>query len=88
MLSVFSRVVSGFVAPIAVLLLADYLAPRVVGLPPTLAGLRTWGPALIVLFAATLALVFNRGRVLFGVLSLGVAFVALTARFLSRVEVD
>jgi GGDEF domain-containing protein len=72
----FSRVVSGFVAPIAVLLLAQYLAPRVIELPPTLAGLRGWGPTLILMLAASLALVFNRGRVLFGVVSLGVAFLA------------
>jgi GGDEF domain-containing protein len=76
----FFRVVSGFIAPIAVLLLAQYLAPRVIGLPPTLAGLRSWGPTLILVLTATLALVFNRGRVLFGVASLGVAF--LSFRFL------
>jgi diguanylate cyclase (GGDEF)-like protein len=75
-LSILSRVVSGFVAPVAVLLLAHYLAPRVIGLPPTLAGLRSWGPMLMLVLAGILALVFNRGRVLFGVASLAAAFIA------------
>jgi diguanylate cyclase (GGDEF)-like protein len=76
LLSTIIRAVSGFVAPVAVLLLADYLSPRLIGLPPTLAGLRTWGPMLTLVLAGVLALSFNRGRALFGVASLAVAFVA------------
>jgi GGDEF domain-containing protein len=72
----FLRVASAFVAPVLVLAAAHYLAPLVTTLPPTLAGLRTWGPIIALLLAAGLALVFNRGRVLFGVASLCVAFVA------------
>jgi diguanylate cyclase (GGDEF)-like protein len=70
------RVASAFVAPVVVLLLAEYLAPRLIGLPPTLAGLRTWGPMLTLVLAGGLALAFNRGRALFGIASLAVAFVA------------
>ena len=50
------RVASCFVAPVAVLLLAEYLAPRLIALPPTLAGLRTWGPVLTLVLAGVLAL--------------------------------
>jgi GGDEF domain-containing protein len=70
------RAASGFVAPVAVLLLAEYLAPRLTALPPTLAGLRTWGPVLTLVLAGALALSFNRGRALFGIASLAVACVA------------
>ena len=70
------RAASGFVAPVAVLLLAEFLAPRLTELPPTLAGLRTWGPVLTLVLAGALALSFNRGRALFGIASLAVAFVA------------
>jgi len=76
LLSIVVRAASGFVAPVAVLLLAEFLAPRLTGLPPTLAGLRTWGPVLTLVLAAALALCFNRGRALFGIASLAVAFVA------------
>ena len=72
----FLRVASVFVAPVLVLGLAHYLAPLVTTLPPTLAGLRTWGPILALLLAGGLALVFKRGRVLFAAASLCVAFVA------------
>jgi diguanylate cyclase (GGDEF)-like protein len=70
------RAGSGFVAPVVVLLLAEYLAPRLTALPLTLAGLRTWGPVLALVLAGVLALAFNRGRALFGIASLAVAFVA------------
>ncbi len=70
------RAASCFVAPVVVLLLAEYLAPRLIALPPTLAGLRTWGPVLTLVLAGALALAFNRGRALFGIASLAVAFVA------------
>ena len=76
LLSTILRAGSGFVAPVTVLLLAEYLAPRLIGLPPTLAGLRTWGPMLTLVLAGVLALSFNRGRALFGIASLAVAFVA------------
>ena len=45
LLSTFVRAASGFVAPIVVLLLAEYLAPHLVHLPPSLAGLRSWRAA-------------------------------------------
>lgn len=70
----FVRIASGFVAPILILVLTHFLAPRAIELPATLAGLRTWGPALALLLAGVLALSFNRGRVVFAVASLGVAF--------------
>ncbi len=76
LLSTIVRTASGFVAPIAILLLAEYLAPHLIDLPHTLAGLRSWGPMLTLVLAGTLALAFNRGRALFGIASLAVAFVA------------
>lgn len=76
LLSTMVRAASCFVAPVAVLLLAGYLAPHLNDLPPTLAGLRSWGPMLTLVLAGVLALAFNRGRALFGIASLAVAFVA------------
>jgi diguanylate cyclase (GGDEF)-like protein len=68
------RGLSGFLIPLLVLLAAHLLAPR--ELPPTLSGLRTWGPVMVLGLAGALALIFNRGRVLFAVISLSAAFVA------------
>jgi diguanylate cyclase (GGDEF)-like protein len=75
------RGLSGFLVPLVVLLAAHLLAPR--DLPFTLTGLRTWGPVMLLALAAALALIFNRGRVLFAVVSLSAAFIAYKL-FLTR----
>lgn len=62
--------------PVLVTTGAALLAPRVDGLPPVFAGLRSWAPPLLILLAGTLSVAFNRGRALFATLSLASAFVA------------
>jgi hypothetical protein len=63
---------SGFALPRCLL-----VAQRTAASPPySLVGLRTWGPLLMLVLAGTLALAFNRGRVVFAVVSLIAAFVA------------
>jgi hypothetical protein len=60
--------------PLAVLAAAVVIVPRVNLLPPSLAGLRGWGPTLLIITAGSLALAFNRGRVLFAVAALAAGF--------------
>jgi len=75
--------ITGFLAPVLVLLAAQYVAPRIAGIPPSLEGLRTLGPVLALLLAGAMALAFNRGRVLFAVLSLAVALAAYKVTLLA-----
>ncbi len=70
------RGMTGFIAPALVLLAAHYVGPRFGVIHPSLEGLRTWGPILAIVLSGALALAFNRGRVLFAVISLAVAFAA------------
>jgi diguanylate cyclase (GGDEF)-like protein len=70
------RVASGFALPLVVFALAHAAAPFAAHLPRSLQGLTTWGPLWALVLAGTLALVFNRSRVVFGVLCLGLAFAA------------
>jgi len=66
----------GFVLPVLLLLLAQIAAPLAAELPASLAGLRTWGPLMALSLAGALALAFNRGRVVFAVVSLTAAYAA------------
>ena len=70
------RVASGFVLPLAMFALAQLAAPFAADLPSSLEALPVWGPLWALVLAGTLALVFNRGRVVLGVLCLGLAYAA------------
>ena len=72
----FLRRLSGFALPLLLLLVAHFSVPHAANLPYSLVGLRTWGPLLMLALTGTLALAFNRGRVVFAVVSLIAAFVA------------
>lgn len=67
---------SGFALPLVLLAVAHFAAPLAATLPYSLVGLRTWGPLMVLALTGTLALAFNRGRVVFAVVSLTAAFVA------------
>jgi diguanylate cyclase (GGDEF)-like protein len=62
--------------PILVTAGAALLAPRLDGLAPVFAGLRSWAPPLSILLAGTLSVAFNRGRALFATATLAAVFVA------------
>lgn len=70
------RSLSGFVLPVLILASAHFIAPLADRLPASLTGLTTWGPLIAMALAGTLALAFNRGRVVFAVVSLAAAFAA------------
>jgi diguanylate cyclase (GGDEF)-like protein len=76
-----------FFTPALAIGAAVLLAPRVELLPPTLAGLKSWGPLLLILLAAALAFGFNRGRALFAVAALAAAFAGYML-FLSGGQID
>jgi GGDEF domain-containing protein len=68
------RSASGFVLPIGVFALAYGLAPFAQHLPRSFAGLPLWGPLWALVLAGTLALIFNRSRVVYAVLCLVLAY--------------
>jgi GGDEF domain-containing protein len=70
------RVASGFVLPLAMFALAHLAAPFAAQLPSSFDAVLVWGPLWALVLAGTLALVFNRGRVVLGVLCLGLAYAA------------
>jgi GGDEF domain-containing protein len=80
------RVASIFVLPLALYTLAQFAAPFATQLPSSLEGLLVWGPVWALVLAATLALVFNRGRVVFAVLCLALAYSAQQAGLLQPPE--
>jgi len=81
------RGISGFLWPVLLLVAAQFLVPLVALLPPSLAGLKTWGPILALALAGAMAVGFNRGRVAFAVVSLACAFIAYKL-FLQHGETD
>ena len=80
------RLASGFVLPLALLALAQLAAPFVADPPRALEGWPMWGPLWALVLAGTLALVFNRGRVLFAVLCLAVAYWAQQSGLLDAAQ--
>ena len=76
LLSLIVRGLSGFLLPLLLLVAAQFVVPLVALLPPSLAGLRTWGPILALALAGSIAVAFNRGRVVFAAVSLACAFIA------------
>lgn len=61
----------------ALVLLGAYLAaPLLASLPPTLSGLTVYGPYGVLAVGTLIGLWFNRGRATFGLLCLGIAYLA------------
>ena len=87
LLSATVRGVSAFLWPVLFLIAAQFLVPSVALLPPSLVGLKTWGPILALALTGAMAVGFNRGRVAFAVVSLACAFIAYKL-FLQPGETD
>lgn len=62
--------------PAAILLAAYFLVPRVAELPPSLAGLRTYGPHILIALGIAFSVAFKRGRAVFALLTLAAAQLA------------
>ena len=62
--------------PAAILIAAFAVAPRLALLPPSLSGLREYGPYLIVALGMAISGAFQRGRALFALLTLAAAQLA------------
>jgi diguanylate cyclase (GGDEF)-like protein len=68
---------AGF-APVACILLAAYLlVPRMAELPASLSGLRVYGPYFMLALGMLVSIAFRRGRVLFALLTLALAYASL-----------
>lgn len=59
--------------PAAILIAAYLLIPHLAALPSSLAGLKVYGPYIILALAAAISLTFQRGRVLFAALTFAAA---------------
>jgi diguanylate cyclase (GGDEF)-like protein len=70
------KTLAQFVAPIALLGAAFVLVYYSAALPPSLSGLKVYGPYFVFLVGAALALGFNRGRALFALVTLVIAYAA------------
>lgn len=68
------RTLLAFAIPAVVLAAASVVAVRVAELPASLAGLRMYGPYIVLVAGGLIALAFRRGRVLFALLSLALAY--------------
>lgn len=70
------RTLASFIPVACVLLAAHFLAPRLTDLPASLAGLRVYGVYLLLALGMLVSLAFRRGRVLFALLALALAYFA------------
>jgi GGDEF domain-containing protein len=61
--------------PTAILLAAYFAVPRVSELPASLAGLRVYGAYVVLALGILVGLAFRRGRIVFALLSLAIAYV-------------
>ena len=68
------RVLAQFAVPVAVLGAAFVLVFYSAALPPSLAGLKVYGPYLLFALGAALAIGFSRGRVVFALVVLAAAY--------------
>ena len=73
------RSLSAFAVPIALLAAAFALVFYSSALPPSLAGLKVYGPYIVFMLGATLAVWFNRGRAAFALVTLVIAYAAQQA---------
>jgi len=82
-----TRSLASFIPPLIILALAHWFGPLLARhLPMSLIGLRVWGPAMVLFLSATLALTFNRGRMVFASLSLAGAYLAYQLQFLHALD--
>jgi len=78
-----SRSIASLAPPLIILAIAHWCGPLLSqALPTSLAGLRVWGPAMMLFLGATLALTFNRGRMVLAALSLAGAYLLYQLNFL------
>src|SRR5262245_58669202 len=70
------RTLGHFVAPAALLGAAFVLVYYSAQLPPSLSGLKTYGPYFAFAVGAAIAIGFNRGRALFALVTLIIAYAA------------
>ena len=70
------RTLGQLVAPVALLGTAFVLVYYSAALPASLSGLKTYGPYFLFLVGAALAIGFNRGRALFALITLVIAYAA------------
>src|SRR3954470_2881815 len=62
--------------PAAILFAAAFALPHFAELPPTLAGIKIYGAHFVLALGILLALGFRRGRILFAIVTLAVAYTA------------
>ncbi len=68
------RALLSVAVPSAVLLIAYLLVPRLADVPASLAGLKVYGPYIILALGLMVSLAFRRGRVFFALVSLALAY--------------
>lgn len=68
------RALLSVAVPSAVLLIAYLLVPWLPGVPASLAGLKVYGPYIVLALGLAVSLAFRRGRVFFALLSLALAY--------------
>jgi GGDEF domain-containing protein len=73
------RVLGQLVVPAAMLVAAFVLVLYSAALPPSLEGLKVYGPYVVFVLGAALAIGFNRGRVVFALITLAIACAAQQA---------
>jgi diguanylate cyclase (GGDEF)-like protein len=81
-----SRAGLAIVVPGAVLAAAFVAAPHAAALPASLAGLKLYGPWLVLGFGAALTLAFNRGRAFFALAALAVACAAFSLGWIGALK--
>lgn len=69
-----SRTLASFAPAVCILLAAYFLVPRIADLPASLAGLRVYGVYVLLALGMFFSLAFRRGRVLFALLALALAY--------------
>lgn len=72
----FGRTLLNMAAPAGVLAAAYFLVPVVAELPASLAGLKAYGAYIVIALAASVSLIFRRGRVVLALLTLALAYVS------------
>ena len=69
-----AKILLNLALPAAILIGAWLLAPRAAELPPSLAGIKVYGFYFVLTVGLLLALVFRRGRIVFALLTLALAY--------------
>lgn len=69
-----AKILLNLALPAAIITAAWWLVPRVADLPPSLAGIKVYGVYFVLAVGLLLALGFRRGRIVFALLSLALAY--------------